>query len=79
MSLVLPTLTLTDAQGAIVLNAFGGSPAVAAPAYTAWLTRSLIDYVIEAKRVELIAQSTVTNQTTLDTFIASLPPKPAIL
>ena len=69
----LPTLTVTDAQAAIVLAAFGGNMTPAVPAYQTWLARSLVSYVVEEKRQSLAAASLAKEQSDLAAFVATLP------
>lgn len=74
----LPTLTVTDEQAGLVLEAFGGVEAVAIPAYQDWLARALIAYIIEKKRRSLRQASLVEDTNTLAAFVASLPQMPPL-
>ena len=83
----LPTLNLSDAHFARVVNAFPGTTnAEKAAAYNRWLTNNLIDFVMRAEldalevtlNAEFQAQQTAMQETRRlkrEAVIASLPPR----
>lgn len=74
----LPTITVTQAQADRILTAFGGTPAIAVPAYKDWLRMAVRGKVLqEAINTQAVANVSAT-QAAVAATSASLPPAPSV-
>lgn len=79
----LPSVTVTDAQHAMILaafqEAFGATTnAEAAAAYRNWLTEQVRSFVISRRRLVIDAEAAADRRTKLDALDADLPPRPEV-
>lgn len=75
----LPTLTVTQAQADRMIAAYGDpgdTTAQAVEKYKAWLTESIVDYVLRAEARDLHEQHNAALRDALATLRDSLPAPP---
>lgn len=76
MAVVLPTITVTDAQAARIIAAFGADQTSAVANYTNWLTAGLIDFVLRHETRIVVEQNQAALEAAIASIVASLPPAP---
>lgn len=72
----LPTITVTQPQADLILQAFGGTLGVAVPAYKQWLIATLRHKVLMEISAQQIKANNLAVQAALDAASATLPPEP---
>ena len=74
----LPTIAVTQPQQDKVLAAFGGTIELAIPAYKAWLTGQVRQYVLDSLMKQMVTDYSNARAAAVALVTAELPPDPPV-